>query len=169
MGGSPGRAPDRPLGAMVLGAIVSVQCGGAVATELFDRLGPGGKVFLRSTLGAAVFLTIARPSPRLFRQPGFRQVIVFSLVLFGMNCCFYAAIDRIPLGSAVTQEFIGPLGIAILGSRRKLDWSGSSSRRPGLIVGSQGLDLTEVAAVSQVVVASAGALRSANTPPPLDN
>jgi inner membrane transporter RhtA len=106
---------------MVFGAVVSVQCGSAIATGLFDSLGPEGAVFLRALLGGAVFLLFSRPSVRIFREPGFREVLVFAVVLFGMNSCFYAAIDRIPLGAAVTLEFIGPLGIAIHGSRRKLD------------------------------------------------
>jgi inner membrane transporter RhtA len=143
---APERAVDHPLGretglsvAMVLGAIVSVQCGGAIATEIFDRIGPEGTVFLRTALGAAVFLAISRPSPRMFRESGFREVVIFAVVLFGMNCCFYAAIDRIPLGAAVTLEFIGPLGIAIFGSRRKLDLVWAFIAAAGILLLSGGL------------------------------
>jgi hypothetical protein len=115
-----------------------VQCGGGLATELFDKLGPEGTAFARS-----------RPSPpwSSWRSPGlrfagsgnggFREVIVFAFVLFGMNCCFYAAIDRIPLGSAVTFEFIGPLGIAIWGSRSRTDlvWARPRSGRDPAALG----------------------------------
>jgi inner membrane transporter RhtA len=75
----------------------------------------------------------------MFREPGFREVVVFAVVLFGMNCCFYAAIDRIPLGSAVTLEFIGPLGIAIFGSRRKLDLVWAFLAAAGILLLSGGL------------------------------
>ncbi|MBS1676534.1 MAG: EamA family transporter [Actinobacteria bacterium] len=107
--------------ALVFGAVVSVQCGSAIATELFDRLGPEGSVFLRSALGGAVFLLLCRPSARILRGPGFVEILKFAFVLFAMNSCFYAAIDTIPLGAAVTIEFVGPLGLAILGSRHRLD------------------------------------------------
>jgi inner membrane transporter RhtA len=125
--------------AMVLGAIVSVQFGGALATELFDKLGPEGTVFARSTLAAFVFLAITRPSLGMFGDRGFREVIVFAVVLFGMNCCFYAAIDRIPLGSAVTLEFVGPLGIAIWGSRSRLDLIWAVLAAAGILLLSGGL------------------------------
>jgi inner membrane transporter RhtA len=104
--------------AMVFGSVVSVQCGSAIASGLFDQLGPEGTVFLRSLLAGVVFLALARPSWQMVREPGFRDVLIFGAVLFGMNSSFYAAIDRIPLGAAVTLEFVGPLGLAIIGSHR---------------------------------------------------
>lgn len=119
--GSPVTAP-----ALVLGGIVSVQVGAAFATTLFDDIGPGGTVFLRILFAALVLLVIWRPPLRLGPGLGHRDVVLLGVVLAGMNLSFYLALDRIPLGIAVTLEFVGPLSVAIIGSRRRRDlvWVG---------------------------------------------
>jgi inner membrane transporter RhtA len=106
---------------MVLASIFSVQCGAALATTLFDQIGSGGAVFLRTALGALVMLAVGRRDLRVLRGSQLRDVVLFGLVLAAMNLCFYAAIDRLPLGTAVTLEFVGPLGVAVFGSRRRQD------------------------------------------------
>jgi inner membrane transporter RhtA len=107
--------------ALVLGSITSVQCGAALATTLFDRVGPGGAVFLRGAFAAlAMGIAVRGRIPRLER-PQLLDLALFALILAAMNLCFYAAIDRLPLGVAVTFEFAGPLGVAIFGSRRPRD------------------------------------------------
>jgi inner membrane transporter RhtA len=115
-----------PAIALVLGAIVSVQVGAAVATTLFDELGPTGTVMLRLGFAAIVLVTIWRPPLVGLRGTGRRDVILFGLALAGMNTCFYLALDRIPLGIGVTLEFVGPLGVALVSSRHRLDllWAG---------------------------------------------
>jgi inner membrane transporter RhtA len=112
--------------ALVLGGIVSVQVGAAFATTLFDELGPGGTVFLRIAFAAVLLLAIWRPPLRLGAGTARRDVVLLGAVLAGMNLSFYLALDRIPLGIAVTLEFVGPLGVAIAGSRRRMDllWVG---------------------------------------------
>jgi len=105
-----------------LGAIASVQVGATVARHLFDVLGATGTVFLRVGFGACIFLAIARPPWPGFESRQWRAIVLFGLVIAGMNLCFYQAIARIPLGIAVTIEFIGPLGVAIAGSRKALDF-----------------------------------------------
>lgn len=105
----------------MLGGVVSVQVGAATATKLFDELGPTGTVMLRLALAAIVLLAIWQPAFRGLRGARARDVILFGIVLAGMNTSFYLAIDRISLGIAVTLEFIGPLGIAFAFSRRRLD------------------------------------------------
>jgi inner membrane transporter RhtA len=125
--------------AMVFGSVVSVQCGSAIASGLFDQLGPEGTVFLRSLLAGAVFLALSRPSWRMVREPGFHEVLIFGVILFGMNACFYAAIDRIPLGAAVTLEFVGPLGLAIIGSHRRRDLIWVVIAAAGILLLSDGL------------------------------
>jgi inner membrane transporter RhtA len=117
-GGLLARAPS---GALVVGAIASVQFGSAVATTLFAQIGPAGAVLLRLFFGTVVVVALWRPrlSGRTTRE--LAVAVAFGLVLAGMNLSFYEAIHRIPLGIAVTIEFIGPLGVAIGGSRRRID------------------------------------------------
>jgi inner membrane transporter RhtA len=111
--------------ALVLGGISSVQFGAAVAIELFDEVGPVGTVMLRLVLAALVLMVVWRPSLALLRGPHARLVILFGAALAGMNTSFYLALDRIPLGIAVTLEFVGPLGIAfaLTRSRAGLLWA----------------------------------------------
>ena len=106
---------------LLLGSISSVQFGAAFATQLFHRAGPGGVVFLRLALSALILLAVARPSLRGHTQGDLRAVVAFGLVLGLMNWTFYEGLARLPLGIAVTIEFIGPLGVAVAGSRRPLD------------------------------------------------
>jgi inner membrane transporter RhtA len=105
----------------VLFSIFSVQLGAAIAKGLFDSLGPGGTVFLRISFAALVLFVLVRPKLRGHDRSGYLVATVFGLALAGMNLSIYLAIDRIPLGVAVTLEFVGPLGVAVLGSRRLLD------------------------------------------------
>ncbi len=109
-----------PTGLVLLG-IGSVQFGAAIAKGMFDSLGPGGTVFLRISLAALVLLLIWRPALGGYGRREYGLAVVFGLVLAGMNLSLYLAIDRIPLGVAVTLEFAGPLGVAVFGSRRLLD------------------------------------------------
>jgi inner membrane transporter RhtA len=104
----------------VLLGIVSVQLGAAMAKQLFADAGAAGTVTLRLLFAAAVLLVIWRPTLRLDRR-ALPVVLAYGLVLGVMNLCFYQAIDRIPLGIAVTVEFLGPLAVALGGSRRLLD------------------------------------------------
>jgi inner membrane transporter RhtA len=110
-----------PSPVLVLGGIVSVQLGSAVAKTLFDRAGPLGTTLLRLGAGAVVLLAIARPRPRGRGRRRLLLVVAFGAALAALNSTFYAAIDRIPIGVAVTIEFVGPLGVAVAGSRRLLD------------------------------------------------
>jgi inner membrane transporter RhtA len=113
-----GAAPPTSL---VLLSIFSVQLGAAVAKGLFGQLGPGGTVFLRVGFAGLVLLLLWRPSVRGHARSDYLVAILFGLTLAAMNFAFYQALDRIPLGVAVTLEFVGPLGVAVTGSRRVLD------------------------------------------------
>jgi inner membrane transporter RhtA len=106
---------------LVLGGIASVQGGAAIAIKLFDEVQPGGTVLLRLGLSALILLAIARPTVRGRSRTDLGWAVAFGLVLAAMNATFYASLDRIPLGLAVTIEFVGPLTVAVLGSRRPLD------------------------------------------------
>ena len=115
------RSRGAPPTALVLLSIISVQLGAAIAKSLFDSLGPGGTVFLRIAFAALVLSVLVRPKLGGHDRAGYLVAGLFGLVLAGMNFSFYLAIDRIPLGVAVTLEFVGPLGVAVAGSRRMLD------------------------------------------------
>ena len=106
---------------LVLGAVMSVQVGASFAKTLFDDVGPGGTVLLRIILAAVILALLWRPEVRGRSRDEWLLVAAFGFCLAGMNYAFYAALDRIPLGVAVTFEFVGPLGVAVFGSRRPLD------------------------------------------------
>jgi inner membrane transporter RhtA len=105
----------------VIFPIISVQLGAAVAKSLFDSLGPGGTVFLRIAFAALVLFLLVRPKLGGHDRAGYLVAGLFGLTLAGMNFSIYLAFDRIPLGVAVTLEFVGPLGVAVAGSRQLLD------------------------------------------------
>jgi inner membrane transporter RhtA len=105
----------------ILGAIVSVQAGAALAKGLFPALGPIGTVGLRVVLSAIMLMAAFRPGLRALSAAQWRAVIPYGLVLGTMNIVFYLSLSRIPLGVAVTVEFVGPLAVAIFGSRRAVD------------------------------------------------
>jgi inner membrane transporter RhtA len=110
-----------PPTALVFFGIVSAQLGAAMAKSLFDSLGPGGTVFVRIAFAALVLTLLVRPRLRGHDRAAYLVAGLFGLALAAMNLSFYTAIDRIPLGVAVTLEFLGPLGVAVAGSRRMLD------------------------------------------------
>ncbi len=143
---------DRPPAlALVAAGAVSVQFGAALATRLFDRVGPAGAVTLRLVI-AALLLAI----PFLVRDPRLalagktardvQVAILFGLVLAAMNLSFYEAIDRIPLGVAVTIEFSGPLALALIGSRRVTDaiWAIAAGAGVALLASGAGNHLDPV-------------------------
>lgn len=109
-----------PPPALVLLGVISVQVGAAVAKNLFVVTGSAGMVTVRLVFAAAVLLLIWRPSFRIDRRM-LAVVTGYGAVLGAMNLAFYQALERIPLGAAVTIEFLGPLAVAVLGSRRWLD------------------------------------------------
>ena len=106
---------------LVLVAVASVQFGGAFAKTLFDDAGPGGTAFLRVVFAAVILGVLWRPAVTGRSGADWRLIAAYGLTLVAMNLSFYDALDRIPLGVAVTLEFVGPLGVAIAGSRRVLD------------------------------------------------
>ena len=106
---------------MVLVGIVSVQAGAGVAKNLFAVLPPSAVVWLRLLTSAVLLLVLARPALRGRTRADWMVVVGFGAALALMNFSIYQAIARIPMGIAVTIEFLGPLAVAIAGSRRKTD------------------------------------------------
>lgn len=106
---------------LVIGAIVSVQVGAAFAKSLFELAPPTAIAWLRMAVAAIVLMLVARPRMTGRSWAEWRVVIGYGIALATMNWSIYMSFARIPLGLAVTIEFLGPLTLALLGSRRLLD------------------------------------------------
>jgi inner membrane transporter RhtA len=118
---SSSKRPVLPPLPAVLVAIVSVQGGAGLAKGLFPALGPSGTVGLRIGISAAILFAAFRPKLHRLTAAQWRVIVPYGAVLGGMNLVFYHALARIPLGLAVTVEFIGPLSVAVFGSRKLID------------------------------------------------
>jgi inner membrane transporter RhtA len=116
------RRPALPPIPAVLLAIVSVQGGAALAKSLFSVLGAAGTTGVRVGLSALMLLLVFRPLPRRITTEQWRLLLAYGVLLGAMNLVFYLALARIPLGLAVTLEFVGPLTLAVIGSRRAPDF-----------------------------------------------
>jgi len=140
---------------MVLGSISSIQIGAAMATGLFDEVGAMGVTFLRTIISAILLVIIWRPGFRLDREST-RIALTFGFVLAAMNLTFYEAIDRIPLGIAVTFEFIGPLGVALITSHRRRDLIWVALAAAGIILLSGGIGDEGIEPLGVVLAVVAG-------------
>lgn len=112
-----------PIPAVLL-AIISVQSGAAIAKTLFPSIGAAGTASLRIGISALILMAVYRPKLTKLTKEQWKFVIPYGLCLGAMNLVFYFAIERIPIGLAVTLEFIGPLMVAVLGSKRAVDFYG---------------------------------------------
>jgi len=106
---------------LVLASMLSVQLGAAVAKNLFVIIGPGGTVFLRSAFAAIILLLVWRPQIKAYSRYDLGLTALLGCSIAAMNFLFYSAIARLPLGICVTFEFMGPLGLSVLLSRRWRD------------------------------------------------
>lgn len=107
--------------AMILGSCLSLQFGAALAVSLFPIAGVLGTTTLRLAFAALILVVAIRPRVGGWTTAQWRAAGAYGVALAAMNTAFYAAIDRIPLGTAVAIEFLGPLGLAAILSRRRLD------------------------------------------------
>ena len=133
-----------------------MQAGAAAATTLFEEVGPAGAVFLRALFAALVLLPFARIRISEASADARRDLIAFGVVLAGMNLCFYESLDRLPLGIAVTLEFVGPLGVALIGSRRPRDLVWAVMAGAGILLLSGGVGGTDLDAVGAAFALAAG-------------
>lgn len=101
--------------------MLSLQFGAAIATRLFDDVGPAGASALRLGLAAVVLWAWVRPDVRSWSASHRRSIVLLGLALAFMNAAFYEAVARLPLGVAITIEFLGPLGLAVALTRRWRD------------------------------------------------
>ncbi|WP_336922424.1 EamA family transporter [Aquipuribacter sp. SD81] len=120
-------APDAPVPSPVRGALLALgsagvnQTGAAVGAQAFAAVGPAGVVAVRQVLAGAVLLAAVRPPLHRFTWRQWWPVLLLAVVFAGMNLSLYAAVERVGLGLAVTLEFLGPLAVALLGSRSRGD------------------------------------------------
>lgn len=106
---------------LVLVSIVSVQVGASFAKDLFAATTPHAMAWLRLCASSLILLVIARPSLRGRTRQAWLTVVAYGAALGGMNWAIYVSFSRIPIGVAVTIEFLGPLLLAVFGSRRPRD------------------------------------------------
>lgn len=116
-----GRLAAVPAPLLVIGAMFSVQFGSGIARTVFDQITPMGVAFLRQGLAAVILLVITRPQVRGWTRQQWMATAAYGVALAGMNGSFYAALNQIPLGLAVTLEFMGPLTMSLAMSRRGRD------------------------------------------------
>jgi inner membrane transporter RhtA len=113
--------PALPPVVSILLAVFSVQGGATIAKQLFPVIGAAGSAAIRNGLSAIILLAVFRPPMHRFTREQWQAVVPYGVTIGVMNLLFYQALARIPLGLAVTLEFVGPLAVAIAGSRRLLD------------------------------------------------
>jgi len=128
------RRPAVPPPLLVLTAIASVQVGSAVARTLFDDLGAAGVTLLRLAIAALVLAVAARPRVRAWSGAAWRAAALLGVVMAAMNLTFYLALRTVPLGTAVTVEFLGPLLLALVQTRRMLDLLWALSAAGGVVL-----------------------------------
>lgn len=121
-----GRLDRIPAVWLVVGGICSVQLGAAIAKDLFGLVPPTAMVWMRLATAALIFLIVVRPSFRGRTRDDWVVALGFGVALMTMNWAIYQSFAEIPLGVAVTIEFLGPLAVAVVGSRRPRDliWVG---------------------------------------------
>jgi inner membrane transporter RhtA len=148
-----------PAPLLVLAAVVSVQFGGALAATLVPTIGAPGSVTLRLLFAALVLGAVARPRLRGHSRSAWLTVILFGLALGLMNLAFYASLARLPIGVAVTIEFLGPLTLATVLSRRVVDVLAVIAAAVGVTLISEALSvpLSELDWVGLALAAAAGA------------
>lgn len=122
-----------PAPLLVVTAVVSVQFGGALAATLVPIVGAVASVALRLVFSCAVLLVVARPTVHGRSRSDWLTVAVFGAVLASMNLCFYGSLARLPIGVAVTIEFVGPLTLAAVLSRRLRDLAAVAAAAVGVV------------------------------------
>ncbi|GGK74583.1 membrane protein [Ornithinimicrobium pekingense] len=156
---TPATAPGVHPVVLVLLAVVSVQFGGALAVTLLPLVGVFGSVALRLGLAALILGLAIRPRLRGRSRKDWAVVGLFALALSAMNLTFYGSLTRLPIGVAVTIEFLGPLALAAVLSRRARDLVAVAAALVGVVLISEALTTpwSELDLVGIGLAAAAGA------------
>lgn len=156
---APGARPRVPPVVLVLVAVVSVQFGGALAATLLPTVGVLGSVTLRLALAAVILWALVRPRLRGRSAADWGVVSLFALALTCMNIAFYGSLTRLPIGVAVTIEFLGPLALAAALSRRRRDLLAVGAALVGVLLISEALTTpwAELDITGILLAATAGA------------
>src|SRR6266511_4503865 len=129
-----GSAPRLVGPASIVASCISLQTATALATTVFASFGSLGAGGLRFLAGAFALLAFARPRLRGRAASAWLAIAAFGAAMAVTNVLLYAAVARIPLGSAVTLEFLGPLALALLGARRRLDAAWALAAAGGVVL-----------------------------------
>ena len=150
-------APRRPgwvgVGLMLSGASSS-QVGAAVGALAFPVIGPVGVVAVRQWIAATVLVVTVRPRVWRFTGHQLRPVLALAGVFAVMNLTLYTAIDRVGLGLAITLEFLGPLGVALVASRRRVDLACALTAAVGVVVLTRPQPSTDYLGITVALVAA---------------
>ena len=118
----------------LLVAMVSFQTGASLAKQLFPLVGPVGTTTLRLVFGASILCAIWRPWRQKLTRAELRTIAIYGVAMGGMNLCFYIALKTVPLGIGVAVEFTGPLAVAVIASRRAIDFVWAALAAAGIIL-----------------------------------
>ena len=140
-----------PAPLLVLAAIISVQVGSSLAKQLFDDLGAAGVTLLRLGLAALFLLVLLRPGVRRWTRASWTAALLLGAAMAGMNLVFYLSLRTVPLGVAVTVEFLGPLLLALVQTRRAVDLLWAALAAGGVLL--LGLDSSGSAPLSGLLLA----------------
>ena len=141
--------------ALMTGSAASNQFGAATAALAFPVLGPAGVVAIRQWVAGAVLFTAVRPRFASFTREQWHPVLALALIFATMNLSLYLAVDRVGLGLAVTMEFLGPLSVALLASRRALDLGCALAAGAAAVVLARPEPSTDYAGIALAVLAAA--------------
>lgn len=129
------RVAPRLIGpASIVASCASLQTAAALATTAFAAFGPAGTGALRFAAAAVVLLAVAQPRVAGRSTRAWLAIVASGAVMAVMNLCIYEAVARIPLGTTVTLEFLGPLALALVGARRRLDVAWAAAAAGGVVL-----------------------------------
>ncbi|HYK30638.1 MAG TPA: EamA family transporter [Streptosporangiaceae bacterium] len=140
---------------LMTGSAVANQVGAATAALAFPVLGPAGVVAIRQWVAGVVLLSTVRPRFSTFTREQWRLVVALALIFATMNLSLYMAISTIGLGLAVTLEFLGPLSVALLASRRAVDLGCAVVAAAAVVVLARPQPSTDYAGIALALLAAA--------------